>query len=174
MILAAMLSATLGCARQPADHFFSYLRARCGESYTGKTVFPDSPDHPFAGRTLVMEIADCSDSEIRIPFRVGADTSRTWVLKKTAQGLELKHDHRHPDGSPDELTLYSGTAVTPGTSVSQSFPADAATGKMVPEGKTNVWTLTIDPERAIFVYYLERHGKPRYKAIFDMAEAAGH
>ena len=50
----------------------------------------------------------CDLAEIRIPFHVGEDRSRTWVMTPTSVGLRLKHDHRHEDGSEDEVTQYGG------------------------------------------------------------------
>ena len=51
------------------------------------------------GQRLVMHVRDCSADEVRIPFWVGEDHSRTWVVTRTETGLRLKHDHRHEDGS---------------------------------------------------------------------------
>ena len=48
-----------------------------------------------------MHVRECSEDAIRIPFHVGEDRSRTWVVTRTANGLRLKHDHRHEDGSEE-------------------------------------------------------------------------
>src|SRR5688500_140584 len=96
-------------AATPADKFYQSIAALCGQSFAGKIVAntPASatPD-PFAGKVLVMHVRDCSDAELRIPFHVGDDRSRTWVVTRWAGGLRLKHDHRHADGSPDAVSLY--------------------------------------------------------------------
>jgi hypothetical protein len=105
---------------------------------------------------------------IRIPFHVGEDKSRTWILTLTDAGLLFKHDHRHADGTPDKITMYGGLAAPSGTQYTQSFPADAETAKLIPEAATNVWTLQINPEKQQFMYYLERHKEPRYKALFNL------
>ena len=149
--------------------FFNQFSQYCGQSFTGKTVFPDDPGKDFAGKKLVMHIAKCSDTEIRVPFKVGDDTSRTWIISKTNKGLLLKHDHRHVDGTPDEITMYGGYADSQSTALTASFVADEATATMLPEAKTNVWTMSFDKEQKQFTYFLKRHNKPRYKAVFDLS-----
>src|SRR3712207_8407608 len=57
-------------------------------------ALPISPSPDFAGKRLVMHVRDCSPNEVRIPFHVGEDRSRTWIVTRTAAGLRLKHDHR--------------------------------------------------------------------------------
>ena len=148
--------------------FFENLKKLCGQQFEGETVFPHDKNHPLAGKRLVMSVETCREKEIRIPFHVGEDKSRTWVLTLTAEGLLFKHDHRHADGTPDEITLYGGLAAPSGTQYMQSFPADAETAKLIPEAATNVWTLEIKAEKQQFIYYLERHKEPRYKALFNL------
>ena len=58
-----------------------------------------------------------------------------------------------------------------GTAQAQRFPADADTTKLIPEAVTNVWKLEINPETRQFTYSLERHGKPRYEAVFNLKPA---
>ena len=103
----------------------------CGARFEGKSVFPEDPGDAFRGQLLVAVIESCGDDEIRIPFMVGPDTSRTWVLTRTFTGLQLKHDHSHADGTPDVVTLYGGVAVYAGSHFSQSFPADSYTADII-------------------------------------------
>ena len=145
--------------------FFDQVKSMCGARFEGKSVFPNDPDDAFTGQLLVAVIESCEANEIRIPFMVGTDSSRTWVLKKTVNGLQLKHDHRHPDGTPDEVTLYGGVAVDAGSSLSQSFPADSYTAKLIPEASSNEWFLSFSDNGLELTYYLERHGKARFKAV---------
>ena len=154
------------CHHKPQADFFSKLSQYCGKTYYGKSVYPDDPGHDFAGKILEMHIKDCSDTEIRVPFKVGDDTSRTWLFTKTDKGLLLKHDHRHADGTPDEITMYGGYASAIGSRA--DFAADAHTAHLIPDAATNVWSLSFDDEHETFSYYLERHAKPRYKAVFDL------
>lgn len=148
--------------------FFENLSKLCGQRLEGMTEFPQNADHPMVGKKLIMSVATCSDREIRIPLQVGDDKSRTWILSLSEQGLLLKHDHRHPDGTPDKQTMYGGWADSSGNADEQSFPADAETAKLIPEAATNVWTLRFDREKQHFTYALQRDNAPRYKAVFDL------
>lgn len=160
----------------PEDRFFSELKALCGHAFAGR-VLVDTPTttgtNPFAGKELVMHVRECSATELRIPFHVGDNRSRTWVLTRTVAGLRLKHDHRHEDGSADAVTLYGGDTVDRGTSKRQQFPVDEYSKTMfVREGLaasvTNTWALEIEPERS-FVYELSRPGGRLFRVEFDLA-----
>ena len=109
-VLAILAFAALqGCAsvvpNEPADAFMASLQSLCGKAFEGRVVTADPADASFSGKRLVMHVRECSPGELRIPFHVGEDRSRTWIVTRTASGLRLKHDHRHADGSPDELTM---------------------------------------------------------------------
>lgn len=147
------------------DAFFQTLSQLCGARFEGQATFPGDPNDPFAGKLLVAEVSMCQPDEIRIPFAVGEDRSRTWILKRGTEGLSLKHDHRHADGTPDTITMYGGWAIEGGSAHSQSFAADEHTAELIPEAVTNVWTLSFDPDKNTLTYDLKRHGKPRFKAV---------
>src|SRR5690606_11558081 len=98
----------------PQDTFFANLSALCGSAYAGRVVTTDAADASFASQPLVMHVRDRSASEIRVPFNVGENRSRTWVITRTGEGLRLKHDHRHEDGSEDVLTQYGGDTANAG------------------------------------------------------------
>lgn len=166
LILATLLAS---CVHKTTPDFFNHFSQYCGQSFEGRTVFPDDPGDDFAGKKLVMNVAECSDTEIRVPFQVGENTSRTWIISRTNKGLLLKHDHRHADGTPDEITMYGGYEDELSTNFKVNFVADKATATMLPEAKTNVWTLSFDEQNKQFIYSLTRHDKPRYKAIFDIS-----
>ena len=161
-------------APSPADQWFARLSALCGRAFEGRLVSTDPADASFAGQKLVMHVRHCSEREIRIPFHVGADRSRTWVVTRTASGLRLKHDHRHEDGSSDALTMYGGDSGGPGTSVRQSFPADAesialftAQGRAV--SNINVWAMEVGDTH--FAYELRRPpgaGQRFFRVEFDL------
>jgi len=149
--------------------FFNRLKVLCGQTYEGYTDFIIRENDPFVGARLVMHIASCSDEEIRIPFHVNEDRSRTWILTRSDEGLLFKHDHRHADGTPEDLTMYGGWASDDGTALQQRFPADDYTAELLPEAAGNVWELTIDPDKQQFIYYLERDGEARFRAIIDLS-----
>lgn len=165
-LLAAAVPVHAHAAGKPdaKAQFFARLTALCGATFEGASVFPRDAGDAFAGKKLVARVATCTADEVRVPFLVGADRSRTWVFKKIGNGLELKHDHRHDDGTPDEQTMYGGMANDKGSASVQSFEADAYTAKLIPAASTNVWTVTLAPDGKSMSYYLERDAKPRFKA----------
>jgi hypothetical protein len=152
-----------------AEEFLKNLKLFCGNRYSGKAVFPEGDKNPFKGEALTIHFSKCTDKEVRIPFQVGNDQSRTWVITLDDTGLLLKHDHRHADGTPDEITQYGGYAIKPGNSSQQSFPADEYTAKLIPAAATNEWTLIIQPDKKILSYILKRDGQLRFQADFDLS-----
>lgn len=152
----------------PQAVFWETLTGLCGQAFQGAVQESVPPDEAFSSQTLVMHVRECAPEEIRIPFHVGEDRSRTWVLTRTDQGLRLKHDHRHADGTPDEVTWYGGDTSAPGSATSQAFPADQETADLLPAAATNVWTLELVPGET-FVYALRREGtERRFRAVFDL------
>ena len=156
---------------EPADAFMARLQALCGRAFAGRIVTEDPADASFAGQRLVMHVRQCSANEVRIPFHVGDDRSRTWIVTRTATGLRLKHDHRHADGSRDEVTFYGGDTAERGTDTRQRFPADAesvalfrATGRAV--SVSNVWSIETTADG--FTYGLDREGR-HFRVTFDYA-----
>jgi hypothetical protein len=176
IIALAPLLALAGCVAAPAadpqQQFFAGLRALCGKAFEGRIASPPvEADASFAGKRLVMHVRHCSENEIRIPFHVGEDRSRTWVVTRTASGLRLKHDHRHEDGSEDKLTQYGGDTVAPGTAQRQEFPADAHSQALfvrenIPVSTTNVWAMEHLPAQ-IFAYELRRPNR-FFRVDFDL------
>lgn len=158
-----------------ADQFMAAFQQHCGLSYQGSIAAntPVNPDDAFAGQTLVMHVRECLDGELRIPFHVGADHSRTWIITRTDAGLRLKHDHRHEDGSEDILTQYGGDTSTEGSAFRQEFPVDQfSIDLFLREGSaasvTNVWAMEIEPGNQ-FVYELSRPGSDRmFRVAFDL------
>lgn len=162
--------AVVGCRPaapvDPADAFLANLRAQCGHAYEGTLVDPQPVDSAIVGQRLVMHVRGCGDT-VRIPFHVGENRSRTWVLVRTADGVRLKHDHRHEDASEDRVTQYGGDAVAGGTAERMEFAADAFTAELIPAASTNVWTVEITPTR--FVYQLRRTSSDRrFRVEFDL------
>ncbi|MFY8206282.1 MAG: hypothetical protein ACOVKN_04520, partial [Arenimonas sp.] len=129
------------------DAFFDAIRRHCGKAFEGK-VSIDNPASPgFEGR-LVMHVRKCSDTQLQIPFHVGEDRSRTWLISKTGSGLQLKHDHRHKDGSSDKSTMYGGHTLDAGWATVQSFPADQYSKELFtaagnPQSNGNTWQMYV-------------------------------
>ena len=157
-----------------ADEFLSALGRYCGQAFAGHIVAnePAAVNDPLAGKPLVMHVRHCTPGELRIPFHVGTDRSRTWVLTRTGAGLRLKHDHHHEDGSPDLLTMYGGDTTGPGTATRQEFPADAESKALFERQRltaslANVWAMEVEPGRR-FVYELARPGR-LFRVEFDLS-----
>jgi len=168
--LPALLAGCAGAAPAPGPQasFWSQLQPLCGKAFAGTVVEAPPGDTTFAGKALVMHVRTCEADEIRIPFHVGEDRSRTWVVTTSDRGLRLKHDHRHADGSEDPITQYGGDTRTPGAPDRQEFYADSLTAALIPAAVTNVWTIELQPGRQ-FVYALRREGTDRrFRIEFDL------
>lgn len=157
----------------PADAFLQRVATHCGQAYEGRISAnePADPKDPFIDQRLVMHVRECSEREIRIPFHVGDDRSRTWVITRTDTGLRLKHDHRHQDGTPDVLTMYGGDTAAAGTERRQEFPVDQLSKDLFERENrqvslTNVWAMEIEPKKS-FVYELARPGR-LFRVEFDL------
>jgi len=170
-ILASLAAAATTPSADPQDVFFARLTALCGSAFEGRIVSPPvEADRDFAGKRLLMHVRDCSEDEIRIPFAVGDDRSRTWVIRRRP-ALSLHHDHRHADGSEDRLTRYGGTAGPGGTESRQLFPADEYSRTLfvrenIPQSANNIWALEVQPGVA-FAYELRRPGR-FFRVEFDL------
>lgn len=156
----------------PQSGFVAALHGLCGQAFEGRVVSTDAADRDMAGQRLVMHARSCEGDVIRIPFHVGEDRSRTWVISRTATGLRLKHDHRHADGSEDVLTQYGGDTATAGTAARQEFPVDQFSRDMFTRenrsvSNTNVWAVEVHPGR-MFAYELRREGR-HFRVEFDLA-----
>ena len=174
VILLSLCGSVFASAAQssPQDAFFANLKQHCGKAYAGKISVDNQPGGGFAGKSLIMHVRQCSEMQILIPFHVGDDASRTWVLTRTAGGLQLKHDHRHRDGSEDAVTQYGGHTTETGWPQVQSFPADQETKELfvregLPQSIGNTWQMYIYPKS--FTYRLVREGR-EFRVDFDLTQ----
>jgi hypothetical protein len=150
--------------------FWTELQKLCGKAYAGSVVAAPADDTIFKDKELVMHVRSCEKNRIRIPFYVGADKSRTWILTKSRERILLKHDHRHEDGTPDKVTNYGGLATSAGAPSRQMFPADQQTVDVLPAAASNVWWIDLVPGE-YFSYNLRRVGSDRYFSIrFDISK----
>ena len=169
---SSVATATATASKQASvqQQFFDTIASACGKSFAGKLVSTDAADADMANARMVIHIGTCSASEIRIPFHVGDNRSRTWVLSRTEQGLRLKHDHRHVDGSEDSITQYGGDTISQGSATRQEFPVDAESIALfsandMQVSTTNVWAVEIDADR--FAYELRREAR-WFRVEFDL------
>ncbi len=168
--IIALFVSLKGLSQKPIskiDSFWNTLQQHCGKAYEGLIVSGATAD--FKDKKLVMHVKACEENRIRIPFNVGDNRSRTWVLTKTKSGITLKHDHRHEDGSEDAVTQYGGTTTNEGFSNMQIFPADIQTQKTIPAAASNVWWITINDSS--FTYNLRRIGSDRlFTVAFNLKQ----
>jgi hypothetical protein len=173
LVSALALNSASATDSSEQDAFWERLNALCGMAFPGQmTGFSRPSDEGWLDREVIIHVRECSEHEIRIPLHVGDNRSRTWVLTRDEQGLRLKHDHRHEDGSEDEVTWYGGHTTDPGRSWRQTFPVDdyskalfLARGLEVSVG--NFWSMEVHPEQK-FAYELVRAGR-LFRAEFDLS-----
>jgi hypothetical protein len=153
------------------DAFFSSIEQHCGKAFEGQVAVDNQPSPAFDAK-LVMFLRKCDQAELQIPFYVGDNASRTWIIKKTGSGLSLKHDHRHKDGTDDPVTMYGGHTLDAGYNQIQSFPVDQYSIELfalqgLPQSITNTWQIYIYPDK--FSYRLVREGR-EFRVDFDLTK----
>lgn len=173
-VVAALLAAA--CAREttsdPADTFMARLAFHCGNSYEGQLVSSDEADAELAAEPMAVHFRQCDADEIRAPFHIGENRSRTWVITRTETGLRLKHDHRHEDGSEDTITQYGGDSAEAVSPTRVEFPVDQFSIDLfnregLTESVTNVWAMELTDE--IFAYELARENR-FFRVEFDVTK----
>lgn len=161
---------------QAVDAFMARIAEHCGEAFAGEVAghAPRSENNAFENQRLLMHVRECLDGELRIPFHVSDNHSRTWLLTRTEAGLRLKHDHRLEDGSEDTVTMYGGDTTGPGTALRQEFPIDQYSidlyerdGPLRSTG--NVWAMEIEPG-TYFAYEVVRSDGSFSRVEFDLSE----
>ena len=171
--MLAISSCTPGASQAPtpADAFMENLQKLCGKAFAGGLVSKDEADADIAGQEMVMHVRTCEADVVRIPFHVGEDRSRTWVVSRPDQGLRLKHDHRHEDGHEDAVTQYGGDAGGINSKTRIEFPVDDYSIALferegLTASVTNVWALELTDE--IFAYELRRANR-NFRVEFDLS-----
>lgn len=176
LFAVSILSSAAFSQPQPANvTFWNELQKLCGKAFAGTIAAAPADDMTFKDKALIMHVRACEKNRIRIPFFVGDDRSRTWVLTRKNSRILLKHDHRHDDGKPDKVTMYGGMTNNSGETTRQFFPADEQTTKVVappagnaPSAAANVWWIELVPGE-YFSYNMRRMGSERFFSIkFDL------
>lgn len=174
LIGAATALVLVACAGEtapaPADTFMTELAVHCGKAFEGALVSTDESDAAFASERLIMHVRNCGANEIRVPLHVGENRSRTWVITRTEDGLRLKHDHRHEDGSEDAVTQYGGDSAEVTSASRVEFPVDQFsidlfTREGLTASVTNVWAMEIKDD--MFAYELSRENR-FFRVEFDL------
>ncbi|PCI62461.1 MAG: hypothetical protein COB37_07050 [Kordiimonadales bacterium] len=150
------------------------LMQHCGKAFLGEVTRYGTSDDAWRKARLIMHIRDCSDGQIKVPLHVGDDRSRIWVISKTENGLRLKHDHRHADGTEDAVTQYGGesTAEAAQTATLVSFPVDQESITMFKDNGltasvSNVWHISVTGD--LFHYRLTRENRD-FMVTFDLSK----
>jgi hypothetical protein len=157
----------------PQQVWWDRMQELCGQAFAGEMVsYDEEMDTGWLDVDVIMHVRECSETEIRIPLHVGENRSRTWVLTRTVDGIQLKHDHRYPDGSEETMSQYGGTTVDSGTESRQEFPAGDFSKALFeaenhPDGLDNTWAMEIHAGER-FSYQLFRFNRD-FQGNFDLS-----
>jgi hypothetical protein len=147
-------------AAEPHNEFWANLQALCESAAEGELLqSPDDQIDPDA--RLVVHFWECGDEELRFPLHVDENRSRTWVIIHRGDHLELRHDHRNPDGSEESNTWYGSTTLEAGTANRQEFVTQRGED-------TGGWAIEIEPG-VHFTYGTIRNSEWRHHLRFDLA-----
>lgn len=149
--------------------FFDHLKSLCGNSFAGEVIHPETPPRGFTD-PLVAHFTVCEDNIVHIPFHVGENQTRTWMLTLSDEGILFKHDHRNPDGTPDGLTNYGGWADERGNELKQYFPADEETIGFRDNLRSHIWVIEISEDMSTYSYSLYIWENLYFKADFDLTK----
>jgi hypothetical protein len=163
--LATLLS------EHPQDQFWAAMQQQCGNAYPGRLVLEPPGDDMLTGtEELIVHWRECSDTLLRIPFHIQNETdgswdrSRTWVFLRHASTLELRHDHRHDDGTPDEQTWYGASTVAGGEAGWQEFIRPDRTAE---DGSRVGWRIEIIPAQR-YTYGTIRGDEYTWRVDFNL------
>jgi hypothetical protein len=151
--------------------FLANYQDYCGYAYEGESSLVElGDDHPLENAELLMILQHCLEDEVRIPFHVNDDRSRTWVVRRVGDGrLHLSHDHRYPDGTEHVANMYGGYSDGEGDVHTVYFPADQATIAERPSREINRWAKSFDHSAQRYYYRLYLRDTLRYEAVFDLS-----
>lgn len=130
--------------------FFNNLALECGNAFAGGLrVQPDDVDMFTGTEGMQIHFRECHEDHLEIPFHIEKeaeetwDRSRTWIMTLHEDGLELRHDHRKPDGTADDVTMYGGFSVGEGTAYEQRFQSRPRTEAA--DGAFRGWRIQYKP-----------------------------
>ena len=160
----------LPIANENAAAFYSNLKSLCGKSFAGEEAYVQEGRESWADQPFTMHVTVCDEEQIHIPFHVGENTSRTWMFLNEGGNLRFRHDHRHPDGTPEDLTLYGGYATENGSPFRQEFPADDYTVDVHPRSEGAIWVVELTEDLSKFIYQLHHKGELLFEGRFDLTK----
>lgn len=157
----------------PHDLFWENFQQHCGRSYSGSLTHEPPGDGMLTGtEELIVHFRQCGENEMKLPFHIEVEDtedwnrSRTWILTRDESGLEIRHDHRKPDGSDDDVTMYGGSTATAGTANRQEF---VSVPRSEEEGVMLGWRLEIEPNES-YTYGTIREGEWTWRIDFDLSQ----
>ena len=148
--------------------FLENLMRLCGHSFRGRETYMAPGRESWAHMDFVMHVVVCEEDRVYIPFHLDDDESRTWMFLVEDGRLRFRHDHRYPDGTPEELTLYGGYADGTGSAFAQSFPADQYTIDLLTDTLGRQWNIVMDENLTNFSYQLQYMDEIVFQADFDL------
>ncbi len=148
--------------------FLDNLASLCGQSFPGEETYMAEGRESWAEHAFVMHVTVCEDDKVYIPFHVGENQSRTWMFLNEDGRLRFRHDHRYPDGTPEDQTLYGGYADGKGTAYEQYFPKDEYSRELLEGHFGREWHVVMDEEMTFFSYRLLYDGVVVFQADFDL------
>lgn len=158
-------------AASAPDAFWANLEYHCGQAFRGELGFAlPGDDMVLPGEELVVHMRQCGADTLKLPFHIdkedtGWDRSRTWVFMQTGDGLELRHDHRHEDGTVEDSSWYGASTVEEGTAERQEFMRSGAPSS---DGSTG-WRVEIVPDER-YTYGTIRNQEWTWRVDFDLTE----
>ncbi len=179
LLVSCAASTEARFAQDEHDQFFRRLSSLCGQAFAGKMVTDHPTDADLKGKPMIMHVRNCTSDTIKIPLHVENDRSRTWVITRqvspSARSLILKHDHRHQDGSEDDMTQYGGETLAKGSPTRQEFPADRYSKELFekagrPNSSLNIWAMEFLTGNR-FIYEVTRPNR-HVRFEFDLAQPA--
>jgi hypothetical protein len=151
------------------SQFFNKLATFCGKSFEGRETYSKDGRDSWAERKMVIFFTFCEAGEIHIPFHIDDDQSRAWLFINDNGKLRFRHDHRHADGTPEDLTLYGGYSDGNGTAIRQSFPADEYTDNLLNDELDRQWNIFLSDDLSTMTYELGYLGEIVFRAEFDLS-----
>lgn len=153
---------------QAERDFLKNMADLCGNSFRGKETFSAPGRESWRDKDFLIHITVCDEDKVHIPFHIDQDRSRTWMFLAEENGLRFRHDHRHEDGTPEDLTMYGGYADGTGTGFIQRFPADKYTRDLLNDTIGREWRVVLAEDMSTLTYELHYSGRLMFAAGFDL------
>ena len=167
---SALADAPLNHLPSEQQAFWQKLQGLCGQAFPGRiSDVTDYYREAIGGRELIAHGVSCEDERIHVALHVDDNRSRNWILILVDGTIRLKHDHRNPDGTEEDISQYGGDAPVPGLAHRQIFPADAHTAEILPRRADNFWFMEfVDEDTFHYGVHWPKHGHS-IRLAFDLS-----